>query len=310
MAQQRWLAVWLGNWPVQRLRCGLTNLAPQLGDKPAEPERVGLIPRDRQPLLLWDEDARSGRRVVAACQRCQRWGVRLQMPLHEAVSLVSRMAAGGDTGAASQRSGRASSSTAPSRVGAGGSAAPPLQLQRYDAAGNRQALEQLADQLLLEISPLVALEPPPERAPWAGLPRKCSETLLVNITGIGEWFGSESAVLDATERLLDRYGLQAVLAIADSWPAAWGIARFGERSRTIVCSGQTLQVVEALPVQALRITAEVAHQLGRLGIATIGQLRQLPRAGLAARLGSELVRRLDQLFAAVEEPLTMHQSTP
>ncbi len=291
MWQQRWLAVWLVNWPVQRRRCGLLSGDPQPGAKPAEDG-----PAEDKPLLLWDEEARSGRRVVATCERCQRWGVRLQMPLHEAIELARRATA--------------DAADTPPRAAADTAAAAPLQLERYDAHGDRQTLGHLADQLLLEISPLVAIEPLPERVAWAGLPRPCSETLLVNITGIGEWFGSEQAVLDATERLLDRHSLRAVLAIADSWPAAWGIARFGERSRTIVRPGQTVQAVQSLPIHALRITAEVAHQLGRLGIATVGQLRQLPRGGLAARLGSDLVRRLDQMFAAVEEPLAMHHSEP
>ena len=82
----------------------------------------------------------------------------------------------------------------------------------------------MADELLLEISPLVAIAAQPQREPWAGLDPQQPPSLLVNITGIGDWFGSEPAVLAATQRLLGRHGLAARLAIADASAAAWGWA--------------------------------------------------------------------------------------
>jgi protein ImuB len=257
------------------------------------------------PLLLWHEDPRRGRQVMAACDICQRLAIYPHMPLHEAVELARRAAA----------------------IDATNQKALSVQVERYNPQADRQALGRLADALLLEISPLVAIEPEPERAPWAGLHHRHSEMLLVNITGIGDWFGSEQAILEATQRLLQRLGLQATMAIADTSAAAWGLARFNDRNgvtrndatdrdaasdcnATLIAPGQMAEAVDPLPVHSLRITAEVAHQLDRLGIKTVGQLRRLPRSGLATRLGNELVRRMDQMLGRREEPLVMHHSEP
>lgn len=68
--------------------------------------------------------------------------------------------------------------------------------------------------------------------------------------------------------------------------------------------GQTRTALAALPVAALRLEAEVAAQLARLGLRCIGDLAGQPRAALARRFGKELVLRLDQAFGAVPEPLS------
>lgn len=310
MRQQRWLAVWLNNWPVQRQRCGETSAARASAAKPAEAPAglaASVAAAEAAPLLLWDEEPRGGRSVMAACETCQRLGIQPGMPLHEAVELAHRAAATGDDPAQrSAKNGPARNRPARNRP----AKVLPPQVQRYDPAADRQALGRLADALLLEISPLVAIEPEPERGPWAGLQRSHSETLLINITGIGQWFGSEQAVLQATRRLIERQGLRAAMAIADTSAAAWGIVRFGVSAEVLVPAEQTAEAVDPLPVRSLRITAEVAHQLDRLGIQNVRQLRQLPRSGLATRLGDELVRRIDQMIGTRQEPLVMHHSEP
>jgi protein ImuB len=299
MRRQRWLAVWLDNWPIQRRRCGGlidTQQSEGLANAdPREPGQTGIA--EEVPLLLWNEDSRRGRRVTAACEVCQRLGIHPHMPLHEAVELASRATA-------------PEPHAQPKHLALANRDISPVRVERDDPRADRQALGRLADRLLLEISPLVAIEPVPERAPWAGLRRRCSETLLINVTGIGDWFGSEQAVLSATERLLEPHRLRAVMVIADTSAAAWGLVRFGRRDRLLVPPGQTGQAIDPLPIGSLRITAEVAHQLDRLGIQTVGQLRRLPRSGLATRLGSELVRRMDQMFTATDEPLVMHHRQP
>lgn len=187
---------------------------------------------------------------------------------------------------------------------------PASIVQRHDADADRRALGRLADELLIEISPLVAIEPSPGRSNWAGLAYRHSEILLVNVTGIGDWFGTEAAVVEATRQLLARHGLRAAMAIADTAAAAWGLVRFGREETLIIAAGETPTAIDRLPVRALRITLEVAHQLHRLGIEDIGQLRRLPRSGLATRLGSDLVRRIDQIIGTTEEPLVMHHTEP
>lgn len=67
------------------------------------------------------------------------------------------------------------------------------------------------------------------------------------------------------------------------------------RSRfVIVSSGGEATAIERLPIAGLRLTADTVQTLQRLGIQCVGQLDQLPRAGLATRLGQTLLDRWDQ----------------
>jgi len=288
----------LVDWPIQRLRhVRLIASSSRLSDPPIDDtpdnasldnlEPDNLKPDDSRldrhsaasspPVLIWHEDPRHGRRVLVACRACRGAGIRREMPLHEAVSLLPD---------------------------------PAAIVQRHDAEADRRSLERLADELLIEISPLVAIEPSPGRSNWAGLAYRHSEILLVNVTGIGDWFGTETAVVQATRQLLARHALRAAMAIADTAAAAWGLVRFGREETLIITPGETATAIDRLPVRSLRITNETAHQLQRLGIENVGQLRRLPRSGLATRLGSDLIRRIDQMVGTTEEPLTMHHTDP
>lgn len=74
----------------------------------------------------------------------------------------------------------------------------------------------------------------------------------------------------------------------------------------IVPPGGNRQALEPLPVEALRIEAEIAATLSRLGIHFISQLLQLPRSGLAPRLGKPLVHRIEQALGEVDEPIAVY----
>ncbi len=87
--------------------------------------------------------------------------------------------------------------------------------------------------------------------------------------------------------------------------AAWAAAHFGieEGNIAIVPEGGTRQWLAGLPVMALRLPPAMAETLRRLGLRRIGDLAALPRAPLAARFGSHLPQRLDQLTGDLSEPL-------
>ncbi|TVP95694.1 MAG: DNA polymerase Y family protein [Planctomycetaceae bacterium] len=280
------------DWPIQRRQGQHRNRQDDAGSVDAG-SRADAGPGDvgtrgdgsPEPIVVWDEDLRGGqqggRRVVAACPQAQRLGIRPFLPLHEAVEMLAR--SGGASGG---------------------------RIERHDPAADSRGLGELADELLTEISPLVAIEPLPVRGSWAGVSRRGAESLLVDITGIGDWFGGEDEVLSVTRRWLDRFGLTARLAIADTAGAAWALTRFGELAITLIPPGEGDAVIDRLPVRSLRIDREVARQLDRLGIETIGDLKSLPRGGLATRLGPELIRRLDQVHGVCLEPLSMHHTEP
>ena len=164
---------------------------------------------------------------------------------------------------------------------------------------------QIANVFLQRISPLVAIEPEPI---FCGLSSNQPQTLLLDITGIGDWFGDEQTVLLEADRVLDEYGLQARMSIADTSAAAWAMVRFGSERIALLEPGEMLRSVSALPSRALRLDMQTAHQLDRLGLRCIADVLQLPREGLAVRLGSDLLRRIDELTGQIPQTLLMHHA--
>ena len=67
--------------------------------------------------------------------------------------------------------------------------------------------------------------------------------------------------------------------------------------------GQQARALTDLPVAALRIEERAVELLKRLGVERIGALSAMPRAPLARRFGMELVLRLDQALGHLPEPL-------
>lgn len=74
--------------------------------------------------------------------------------------------------------------------------------------------------------------------------------------------------------------------------------------------GQDSAAMAALPLAALRLQPETIVSLQRLGLRTIGQLSELPRAGLATRLGEQLLLRWDQATGRKREPIVTLHSSP
>ncbi len=113
-------------------------------------------------------------------------------------------------------------------------------------------------------------------------------------------------------RDFQRPGFTPRIAIADTVGAAWAVAWYGlsgaglcgVRPRPVVVpAGRLAEALSPLPVEALRISPPVVEVLHDLGIETIGQLTALPRETLPSRFGPEIVRRLDQAFGQIPEPI-------
>ncbi len=69
-------------------------------------------------------------------------------------------------------------------------------------------------------------------------------------------------------------------------------------------------LLSELPIAALRIDSITVHKLHRLGVKTISQLWQLPRDGLASRLGDRLIQRSDQALGTLDEPIVALHANP
>ncbi|REJ66178.1 MAG: DNA polymerase Y family protein [Planctomycetota bacterium] len=267
-SRPRSVAIWLPRWPIQRL----------LRD---EPELSG------RAVVLY-ESFRGGRRVCAVSQRAAQRGVHIDMPVAEATSLVERH---------------------------------ERYVAAHDAAADRAMLEQLAG-WCQRFSPLVALDIAEEkgaRETAASGP----QGLLLDVTGLPSLFGGEGAFARQIVRDFSREGWYVRVALADTAGTAWAMAHYGggrtavgrtvadRRSHRgsklprevpqIVPAGQSLAALAPLPVAALRLSEATVTRLASLGLITIGQVAELPRAALASRFDEELLRRLDEALGSREE---------
>ena len=129
-----------------------------------------------------------------------------------------------------------------------------------------------------------------------------ADGLFLDITGCAHLFGGEAALLADMAERLERLGVAASAALADTPGAAWAIARYG-RPGGIAAPGHTARAIERLPVGALRLDRDVAAGLVHLGLRRIGDLYGLPRGSLAARFGQATVLWLDRALGHAEEPL-------
>jgi protein ImuB len=141
--------------------------------------------------------------------------------------------------------------------------------------------------------------------PWTAT--EGEDGIWLDITGCVPLFASEQALAEDLLTRLRRRGIACRAAIADTPGAAWALARFGtmpETGAVVVAPGGARTALAELPVAALRLAPEIAHDLRRLGLRRIGTLYGMPRAPLAPRFGEAVARRLDQALGLVEEPIS------
>lgn len=170
---------------------------------------------------------------------------------------------------------------------------PGLLLHDLDGEADRAALERLALWAQRLYSPIVATDGGPN-----GL-----DGLVIDATGCTHLFGGEEKMLlDIRARLL-KAGVTALLALADSWGGAHALARFSRRAIFVAAPGTTGRELAHLPVAALRLPDDLVQALSRLGFDTIGELEATAKGPLSHRLGLEPVRRVDQAFCRVAEPI-------
>lgn len=159
-----------------------------------------------------------------------------------------------------------------------------------DPAADAQALDRLALWLLRRYAPVVATDPP--------------DGLMIDFTGACHLHGGEAATLtDMVERFA-MVGIAARAAVAGTYGLAHALSRFNGAPIVAIDDGDHAQLV-GLPVAALRLPAATIDGLRRLGFDRVGELAATPRAPLALRFGSDVGRRLDQMFGRSSEPFEL-----
>jgi protein ImuB len=156
---------------------------------------------------------------------------------------------------------------------------PELTAAAYDPLAERRELKRLAS-ACTRFSPWTAPDAP--------------DGLWIDATGLAHLFGGEEVMLDLIVNHLHRLGYAARGAMASTPGSAWALARYGKAGATVVTTGEEAHALSSLPVKALRFDAESAALLKRVGLKRIGQLYEIPRASLRARLGKAITARLDQ----------------
>jgi protein ImuB len=164
---------------------------------------------------------------------------------------------------------------------------PQLLTRPAEPLADAKLLVTLA-RLMERASPLVAIDG--------------SDGLFLDMTGIAHLFGSETSMLGALARWIERQGFTVRMALADTPGAAWALAHHGGAC-TLIEPGANAVALAPLPVAALRIDEAAAELSERLGLTTIGALYPLPRRTLAARFGLAAVTRLAQALGEQDEPL-------
>jgi len=174
---------------------------------------------------------------------------------------------------------------------------PNLAVRARDPAGETEALLGLAG-WAAQFTPSVALEFPDARFPHA----QFSHGLALEIEASLKLFGGVAPILAAVRRELAAMGFTARIAGAPTAKSAVWLARAG---REIALDPERLAAGLAdLPVRLLDGDADTLAALAAIGAATIGDLLQLPRDGVARRFGRHLLDEIDRALGRRPDPRT------
>jgi protein ImuB len=125
-----------------------------------------------------------------------------------------------------------------------------------------------------QFTPKVSLEPP--------------DALLAEVSGSLRYFGGAPALLQTLHAGLAELGCEASIATAHTPRAALWLAR-----------GEGPAVLDDLPLEVTRWELDFFRSIG---VATLGELARLPRAGLARRCPPVVLDELDWALGLREEP--------
>jgi len=120
--------------------------------------------------------------------------------------------------------------------------------------------------------------------------------LLIEVAASLRLFKGAQNIASALLSGLMELGLHARLASAPTACGAWLRAQSDQISKVFVAPDQAAAALDELPLQVLQSAQPHLETLSGIGCRTLGQLRRLPRAGLARRFGKEVLRELDRAY--------------
>lgn len=177
----------------------------------------------------------------------------------------------------------------------------------------------------IALLPDPSAEPGPSLAWWAlgYTPRVAwlQEAVVLEVQASLRLFGGAPALLRRLMAEAAALGVQRI-GVAPTALAAVALARSlpaGQKRLRRCHAAQLSARLDALPLEVLTEVARHAPWLQRLGCQTLGQVRALPRAGLARRFGAELSNALDRAhglrpevfdWAVLPEEFEQHLACP
>ena len=153
---------------------------------------------------------------------------------------------------------------------------------------------------------------------WSPLvARDGADGLITDISGVAHLFGGEDGLLADLQARMARSGFVCAVGLAGTRGAAHALARHGggqygggQYGGRVAEPDRILAAIGRLPPAALRLDHDTVTGLERLGLRSIRDLAQVPRAPLARRFGPGLMLRLDQALGAQPEPVSPEVEAP
>ena len=173
--------------------------------------------------------------------------------------------------------------------------APQLMLGQADAGRDAQALTSVAH-AALAFTPSVTQEP-------RGDAESAPKTVLLEVQASLRYFGGPDRLLQGLRAAIQPLGHVVQIASAPTAQGAALLARM-PTVKTLHCADlpALTRTLDGAPVWLLGPGREHWDALESMGLRTLGDLRRLPRAGLARRFGEALLDELDRALGQRPDP--------
>ena len=170
--------------------------------------------------------------------------------------------------------------------------APQILLAQADASRDAQALAAVAF-VALAFTPAVCLQPRDDEA--------STDTVLLEVHASLRYFGGRERLLQRLQAAVAPLGHRVHLASA---PTPLGAALVARAHRQCHCADRAAlqEALSAAPVWLLGPGREHWEAIEGMGLRTLGDLRTLPRSGVARRFGQTLLAELDAAFGDRPDP--------
>lgn len=164
--------------------------------------------------------------------------------------------------------------------------APQLRIAPRDPAAETEALLGVAG-WAAQFTPGVALEFP--------------DCVLLEVSGSLKLFGGLEPLLERLRQGLKEMGWSTALAVAPTPRAAFWLVHTGKQ-KFFGSTAELEPALATLPAEIFCRNGETLAALEAIGVRTLGELRALPREGVARRFGQGLLDELDRGLGRLPDP--------